>query len=183
MLADVSISLRKNTAFNWLVIQPIARYKLASLGHSMTKGGFFMEQRLRLQMILGMVCCILLLNGCGRPVTDEKMDSKPKANTYAKDGLLGTTDANPNIPTNPTYHTYTLDASLVKDALKKINGIQSSTVLFRGPNIFINLNLDNRIDLETAMQIKRAARDAVSQMMPRYNVKVSVGKNKLPSRG
>jgi hypothetical protein len=117
------------------------------------------------------------LVGCGN---NEK---KLKTKTYANDGLLGTTGGYPNIPTNPSFHTYASDKSLVLKALTPIKGIQSSRIIIRGPDLTVNLDLDPATDIETAMQIKYAALGAVSQMMPRYRVKVNVGKNKLMQSG
>jgi hypothetical protein len=141
----------------------------------LTKGGFFMKQIRKFVILTGIFCFIL--NACGHS------DPKPRANAYDRDGLLGTTGANPNIPTNTGYHTYTMDTKQVKMALQQIKGIQSSRIIFAGPNINIKLDLPKETDIETAMQIKHAAQDAVSQMMPRYKVNVTVGKNTLLGSG
>lgn len=117
------------------------------------------------------------LFGCGN---NEK---KLKTKAYDNDGLLGTTEGYPNIPTNPSFHTYASDKSLVLKALTPIKGIRSSRIIFRGANLTVNLDLEPATDIETAMQIKYAALGAVSQMMPRYRVKVIVGKNKLMQLG
>lgn len=125
-------------------------------------------------VILAIVLVIQLgLVGCGN--NEKKMKTK----AYANDGLLGTTGGYPNIPTNPSFHTYAMDKSLVMQALKPIKGIRSSSIVFRGPELTVNLDLEPATDIETAMDIKYTALAAVSQMMPRYKVKVNVGKNKL----
>lgn len=113
------------------------------------------------------------LVGCGN---NEK---KLKTKTYANDGLLGTTHGYPNFPTNSSFHTYAMDKSLVMQALKPIKGIRNTRIVFRGPDLTVNLELEPATDIETAMNIKYAALDSVSQMMPSYRVKVNVGKNKL----
>jgi hypothetical protein len=136
----------------------------------MTKGGFFMFKK-RVFLLLAAVLFIQLgIVGCGQ--TAEKQ----KINSYANDGLLGTTGGHPNIPTNPSYHTYANDKSLVLKALSPIKGIRSSRITFRGPDLYVNLDLDPNTDIETAMHIKYAALGSVSQMMPRYRVKINVGK-------
>jgi hypothetical protein len=145
----------------------------------MTKGGFFMPKKQGYLLLMAILCFQIGLTGCGRSAPD----AKPKVHVYASDGLLGTTGANPNIPTNPSYHTYAMDKSLVQQALRPIKGIRSSRITFRGPNLYVSLDLDRATDIETAMQIKHAALDAVSEMMPRYRVKVNVGKNKLMQLG
>jgi hypothetical protein len=136
-----------------------------------------MEQIRKFVILAAFFCLILLVNACAHS------DNKPRADAYDRDGLLGTTGANPNIHTNTGYHTYTLDAKQVKMALQQIKGIQGSRIIFTGPTIHIKLDLPKETDIETAMQIKHAAQDAVSQMMPRYKVNVTVGKNKLLGSG
>jgi hypothetical protein len=145
----------------------------------MTKGGFFMSKKSGYLILTTILCFQIGLTGCGRSAPD----AKPKVHVYARDGLLGTTGANPNIPTNRGFHTYPRDKSLVQQALHPIEGIRSSRITFRGPNVYVSLDLDEATDIETAMQIKQAAWNAVSEMMPRYRVKVNVGKNKLMQLG
>jgi hypothetical protein len=136
----------------------------------MTKGGFFMFKK-RLILLLAAVFFIQMgIVGCGQ--TAKKQETK----SYANDGLLGTTGGHPNIPTNPSFHTYANDKSLVLKALSPIKGIRNSRITFRGPDLYVNLDLDPNTDIETAMHIKYAALGSVSQMMPRYRVKVIVGK-------
>jgi hypothetical protein len=110
------------------------------------------------------------LVGCG------KKETNMKTKAYANDGLLGTTGGYPNNPANPSYHTYANDKSLVLKALTPIKGIRNSRITFRGPDLIVNLDLEPETDIETAMQIKYAALGSVGQMMPRYRVKVIVGK-------
>jgi len=125
-------------------------------------------------LLMGIVLIVQLgLAGCGN--NDKNMKTK----AYKNDGLLGTTGGYPNFPTNPSFHTYAMDKSLVMQALKPIEGIRSSRIVFRGPDLLVNLDLEPAIDIETAMDIKYNALAAVSEMMPRYRVKVNVGKNKL----
>ena len=112
----------------------------------------------------------LALTGCG------KKDTNMKTKAYDNDGLLGTTGGYPNFPTNTSFHTYSNDKSLVLKALSPINGIRNTRIMFRGPDLIVNLDLDPATDIETAMQIKYAALGSVSQMMPRYRVRVNVGK-------
>ena len=110
-------------------------------------------------------------------------EKKMKTKAYANDGLLGTTGGYPNIPTNPSFHTYAMDKSLVMQALKPIKGIRNSRIIFRGPDLIVNLELEPATDIETAMDIKYTALRAVSQMMPRYRVKVNTSKNNLLQPG
>lgn len=112
----------------------------------------------------------LSLVGCA------KKDTNLKTQNYANDGLLGTTNANPNFPTSSSFHTYASDKSLVLKALEPIKGIRNARIVFRGADLMVSLVLDPATDIESAMLIKYAALGSVSQMMPRYRVKVNVGK-------
>jgi len=103
------------------------------------------------------------LAGCGN---NDKNDKTVKTKAYKNDGLLGTTGGYPNFPTNPSFHTYAMDRSLVMQALRPIKGIRSSRIVFRGPDLLVNLDLEPATDIETAMDIKYTALAAVSEMMP-----------------
>jgi hypothetical protein len=142
----------------------------------MTKGGFFMFKNKLFLLFAAVLFIQMGIVGCGN-------QPKQQTKAYDNDGLLGTTGGHPNIPTNPSFHTYAMDKSLVMQALSPIKGIRSSRITFRGPDLYVNLDLDPGTDIETAMQIKYAALGSVSQMMPRYRVKVIVGKNKLMQPG
>ncbi|WP_158560863.1 YhcN/YlaJ family sporulation lipoprotein [Paenibacillus contaminans] len=115
----------------------------------------------------------IALIGCGGNA------DKVKTNSYKNDGLLGTTQGNPNNPANPQYHTYAADTQLIKSTLQQISGIRSSSIIMNGPNVYVNLDLTDDTPLEEAMRIKNEAQTKVSQMMPRYNVKVSTNKSRM----
>lgn len=119
------------------------------------------------------VVLMLAATGCGAS------HSGPKAESYGRDGLLGTSQSNPNLPTSPTYHTYAADVNMIHEAVRHIPGVKDAAVVLRGPNADVKLDLPDDIGIEDAMRIKREAQDSVSRMMPRYRVNVTVSKNHL----
>jgi hypothetical protein len=90
------------------------------------------------------------------------------------DGRLGISDTNPNLPTSPTYHTYKADAQMVRQALKPVQGIRSSSVQFQGANAIVNLKAADGTNEKDKQRIKAEVKEAVSKMMPRYHVIVTV---------
>ncbi|WP_409343458.1 YhcN/YlaJ family sporulation lipoprotein [Paenibacillus sp. MBLB4367] len=132
----------------------------------------------RSRMLAAAAILALALIGCGTN------NGQTKTNSYQNDGLLGTTQANPNNPANPQYpHTYSADTQLIKSTLQQIPGIRSSSIILNGPNAYVNLDLTDDTPLEEAMRIKNEAQTKVGQMMPRYNVKVSTNKSRMLNGG
>lgn len=131
------------------------------VGHHFTK----------LQTAIGMLCIFLLLSGCGGNGV------KSQTKDFPNDGLLGTTYANPNDPSNPTYHNYRADSNLIKQAIPLRKEIQSSSIAFNGPTILVTLTLDADTDAQTVKQIRQETRMSVSNNMPRYKVQVKVKMN------
>ncbi|GIP36563.1 hypothetical protein [Paenibacillus sp. J2TS4] len=109
----------------------------------------------------------LILSGCANTngVTTK---------SYPNDGFLGTTNANPNYPTSPTYHNYSSDRGMVESALKNVAGIQNSRVVFNGRRLNITVSVPRNTSPEEQQRIEAQALEAVSNMMPRYDVKVVV---------
>ncbi|WP_438444850.1 hypothetical protein [Gorillibacterium sp. sgz5001074] len=108
---------------------------------------------------------------------DDKRGLKSQA--YGRDGLLGTTSSNPNLPGSPTYHTYAADVRLLKDTVNGIQGVKDSTVVLNGATAYVTLELDDAVDIEQSMRIRNSAQASLQRLMPRYDVKVSVGKARL----
>ncbi|MBO9609311.1 MAG: hypothetical protein J7639_25380 [Paenibacillaceae bacterium] len=131
----------------------------------------------RIAAIVAAAALLVSLAACGHSSSSAPNASPGKTKAYANDGMLGTSQSNPNLPTNETYHTYTADTQLIKDTLARISGIRKSTIVLNGPNVFVTLDLEDATPIEEAMRIKADAQQQVSRMMPRYNVKVRVNKS------
>lgn len=131
----------------------------------------------RAAAILAAASLLAALAACGHSSSSAPNASPGKTKAYVNDGMLGTSQSNPNLPTNETYHTYTADTQLIKDTLSRISGIRKSTIVLNGPNAYVTLDLADATPIEEAMRIKAEAQQQVSRMMPRYNVKVRVNKS------
>lgn len=102
-----------------------------------------------------------------------------KGQSYGRDGLLGTTSSNPNVPVNPGFHDYASDVRLLKESIGQIPGVADSHIVLNGPTAYVTLQLREDIDIEESMRIRNSAQTTLQRMMPRYNVKVSVAKNRM----
>lgn len=114
--------------------------------------------------------------GCGaNGGTGSQGESRP----YAQDGMLGITSANPNLPGNETYHTYSKDVRMLKEQIAQIPGVVDSTVVMNGVTAYVTLQLREEADIEESMRIRNSAQTSLQRLMPRYDIRVSVGKNRL----
>lgn len=124
-------------------------------------------------MLLIILVAMISLTGCNR-ISDDKA----KAQSYSIDGRLGTTQSNPNLPTSPTYHTYSRDVNMIHQTAMQIVGVKDVTVVLRGADATIHVKLQDDLNIEDAMRVKREAHDAITRAMPRYHVRVIVSKNR-----
>lgn len=99
-----------------------------------------------------------------------------KAKSYSRDGLLGLSDTNPNMPMSPTYHTYKADTQLMKDTIQQIPHITGSTINTNGPIATVRLTVESGLTEEQAAAVEREAYNKLSHAMPRYTVRVSVSR-------
>lgn len=87
---------------------------------------------------------------------------------YGRDGMLGTTGANPNFPTSPTYHNYRADLTMIRDSLKGIPGLSDVRVSFRGPRAVITGTLPAGTTSQEISRLEGEAAEAAYRMVPRY---------------
>ncbi len=138
-----------------------------------------MSQKRLIFLTGGLALLLLLSAGCAKQAAETPAPVK----LYSNDGLLGLTDANPNLPLSPSYHTYTVDQRMVLSVLKQVKGISNAKVVINGPQLYIYLKLPKGMDEATKEQVQVAAFNAVCLNMPRYRVNVIVGQNKLSDQG
>jgi hypothetical protein len=106
----------------------------------------------------------------------DKASGPNGVNAYSKDGYLGITDANPNMPTSPTYHTYSDDVQMMKSAIRQIPQVRSSSVTLNGPVAIVKLNVPQHISETEREKIRQEALSRLTMMMPRYSFQVSVSR-------
>jgi len=114
---------------------------------------------------------LLLAAACGDSGPNGS-GSKSNANAYDNDGYLGITNANPNLQTGPSYHTYQVDTDMMRQAVGKIGGVRNVRIVTNGANANVELTVDrNAADPE---RIREEALKALQHEVPRYNFKVTV---------
>ncbi|MFE5322580.1 hypothetical protein ACFQ88_28260 [Paenibacillus sp. NPDC056579] len=99
-----------------------------------------------------------------------------KAKSYSRDGLLGLSDVNPNMPMSPTYHNYRADTQLMKDTLQPIPNITGSTINMNGPIATVRIKVRPDLTDEQVAAVQKEASEKLTHAMPRYTVKVSVSR-------
>jgi len=139
-----------------------------------------MEQQRLMRAAVPLALILLILTGCAQHAPEP---TASQLKTYSNDGLLGITDANPNLPLNSSYHTYAVDQQMVVSVLKQVPGIANARILFNGPHLNIYLKLPKGTTPQMAAQVQQAAFQAICLNMPRYQVNVFVGSSKLYERG
>ncbi|MDF2939256.1 MAG: hypothetical protein K0Q90_4629 [Paenibacillaceae bacterium] len=120
-------------------------------------------------------CCLLLaavlLNACGAGSGEStvRIYSRGASPVEAAAGSAA------SLPPG----SYASDAKTLKEAIARIPGITDSSVLFNGLTAFITLHLGKEIDIEESMRIRSAAQEILEDLLPQYEVRVSVEKNHI----
>jgi len=99
-----------------------------------------------------------------------------KAKSYSRDGMMGLSDVNPNMPMSPTYHNYRADTELMRSTIRQIPYVTGSTININGPVATVRLTVQPGLTPEQAAAVEREAYDRLTHMMPRYTVKVTVSR-------
>ncbi|WJH35753.1 YhcN/YlaJ family sporulation lipoprotein [Paenibacillus sp. CC-CFT747] len=102
--------------------------------------------------------------------------NQTKTNSYSRDGMLGATQANPNMIHSQTYHHYKDDKALMQSTLSKIKGVVDATILTNGPDAYVTLKVPPGMKTAEADQVLANAQKALSENMPRYRMHVKLAK-------
>lgn len=168
------ISLRRNTESNLisisLYLEGINEPPLAIL---IAKGRFFfimamhgyVMRTFRYLAFIVLVSTVMLEAGCG---------AQSKTRTYSRDGLLGASQANPNLITSPSYHNYNADTDLMKALLSRMPDIKDSAIFMNGPEVDVDIVLPAGTSRQKAEQIAAEAEKRLNENMPRYTIQVRV---------
>lgn len=132
--------------------------------------------------VYGLLFFSLVIGAAGCSTATEESTQNPSGHSE-RVGRLEAAGTDPGVPSGPTYRTYSDDMRLIKQAARQIPGVRDSTVLLNGPDVYVNLELDDNVGLEESMRIRNQAQASLQRLMPRYNVKVSAGKNGLLPSG
>lgn len=104
---------------------------------------------------------ILFLGACGNN-TNEGVQP------YDKDGVLGTTNTNPNLQTSPTYHTYTNDQDLIQKTLAGFKDIRQPRLVFNGYSVVVYYAVPSRYTEAQAQRLENRVVRKLQEMLPRY---------------
>jgi hypothetical protein len=127
---------------------------------------------MKLACVLGFVALLSMPTACGNGNNTSQIQSYGGGTDK-----LGIADTNPNLPqttVNPTSRTYRSDAQLIRKALEPIGGIRSSSVRFQGHDALVSVQVNSGINEVQKRHIEAVAQQAVSSMMPRYHVILTV---------
>lgn len=112
---------------------------------------------------------VTVVAACGGANTRQEVKS------HSRDGLLGITEVNPNMPLSKTYRTYTDDARVMEAAVKEqFPIVTNTTITLNGPVAHVRLNVPVGTSLEEIARIKGEAQAALAASSPRYNIDVDV---------
>lgn len=109
--------------------------------------------------------------GCG-----NHPSSSIKSQSYANDGYLGRTNANPHIPGRHMALSYKNDDVLIREAIKNVRGVGSTTVTFNGADAYVRIKT---LPGMNAKEIARTEREAASVLrfnFPRYTMHVTASR-------
>jgi hypothetical protein len=98
----------------------------------------------------------------------------PQVKSYSTDGLMGLSDVNPNLPTSPTHHTYTKDTDLMRATVYQVPYVIGSSITINGDIATVRLDVPVDLPDREAAEVEREAYERLTQMMPRYTVKIAV---------
>lgn len=98
----------------------------------------------------------------------------PKTQSYGNDGYLGITNTNPNLPNSPTYHTYQVDADMMRSAVVPIAGVRKVRIRTHGTNATVTIIAPNHSSDADLERIRGEALQALKANVPRYDFKVNM---------
>jgi len=115
----------------------------------------------------GLFAAALLVGGCGSE------PNQMEGNRYADDGYLGLSNSNPNLRTNPAFHTYNKDRQLMRQALREMDLDKQATIWMAGTNVTVTLHL-GPLPPEEADAIRSDAYALLKGNAPRYDYEIRI---------
>lgn len=119
----------------------------------------------------------LELSACGAGNRD--MTASGQSSSSVPDGYLQTAGNRTDAEAAPGGYDYLADTKQVKDTVARLPGVEDSSIVMNGATAYVTLRLRDDVDLEQAMEIRNRAHAVLKQLMPRYEVRVSVGKRRV----
>jgi len=109
------------------------------------------------------------LAGCG----NQQRSSSIKSQSYADDGYLGQTNANPHIPGRHMALNYKNDGAMMSDSIMNVRGVRSSAVTFNGADAYVRIKLDSNLNAQDASRVEKEAASVLRFNFPRYTIHVT----------
>lgn len=119
------------------------------------------------QALLFIVTAIIL-SSCG---TSSGSNTK----SYADDGFLGLSNANPKLPISPTAITNRRDIDLMRQALATIPEVKKASITVNGPHAYVSLSLLDDLSASQVKAVENKALQLLAMNVPRYSFKVTSG--------
>ncbi|MBB6735857.1 hypothetical protein [Cohnella zeiphila] len=125
----------------------------------------------------GLTACSLAVAlfqaGCA---SGNSNSSSIKSQSYANDGYLGTTNANPHIPGRHMALSYKNDAALIQEQIKNVRGVRGSRVNFNGTDAYVTILLTPGLNPTETPTVERQVASVLRFNFPRYTIHVSSSK-------
>lgn len=107
-----------------------------------------------------------------------------KTNQYQKNESVGRIP-NPNTVTGRKTDVHNLGSATntMSKAATQVPGVQRATVFTNGGTAYVRIMVDNNVKTgDQINKVRQAVSNAVKQKMPRFNVKVYIGKIKATNK-
>lgn len=125
--------------------------------------------RTRQFYLIALLLLVSVMTACGGG------NSRQEVKMHSRDGLLGITEVNPNMPLSKSYRTYSADSRVMETAVKeRFPMVTKTTITLNGPVAHVRLNVPVGTSSEEIARIKREAQVALAYASPRYNIDVDV---------
>jgi len=102
--------------------------------------------------------------------------NETRVKPYDRDGMLGTTNSNPNLPTSPTYHTYGKDRELVEKTLARFPDAMNPRISFNGATLTVRYREPGEFTEEQSRKLREDLAAALRYQLPRYEIRVMGGR-------
>lgn len=136
-----------------------------------------MRPHKKLLVLLMSAVLPLQLSACG--AGDRDRTASVQSPSSVPDGYLQTTGGRAHAEAAPGEYDYLADTKQVKDTVARLPGVEGSSIVMNGAKAYVTLQLRDDIDLEQAMEIRNQAHASLQKLMPRYEVRISVGKRRV----
>ncbi len=114
----------------------------------------------------------LMLSGVA--ACQQQKFSKNSA-SHTRDGVLGITETNPNMPLSASFRTYPDDLRVMQNAIRqRFPNVGITSISLNGPTAYVRLNAPAQTSPEEMERIRQGAAEGLAAAAPRYNANITV---------